>query len=124
MDIKTKLIDFRGLLNKKGPYHFVNTIDLVKIFLQLFYSEKIVVVLYDCKKRINQIPKLVILKRDNWDAYHIGEQSDIAVIEFDDLIKAQDWVFSFPIDRDDPVKYDVYMNCKKIMDQNGRIKNG
>jgi hypothetical protein len=109
--------NFKGLLKKKKEYHFLNIPDLVHFFISIFYKEKIIVVIYDCKNVFDEIAKLSILKRDNFQAYQLGLESDIVLIEFNSLVRAEDWTFSIG----NKNKWEIFNNNIKVKD-NTNIK--
>ena len=90
--------NFTGILKKRKKYHFLNSIDLITYFIKENYSDTYVVVLFDCKTAFTKIPKLNILKRDDYSSYLLGLSNDWVIIEFENVSTAKDYVYSFPID--------------------------
>jgi len=114
--------DLKGLLNHRGMYHFVDQSKIMLLFVRQFYNEKTVVLIYECKKAFQLIPKLNILKRDDFSSYMLGINSDLVFVEFDTILLAQDWVFSFPPKTD--IHWEIYSNGKLYRNEKGKIKNG
>jgi hypothetical protein len=111
--------NFAGLINKYGPYHFLNTKDLIRFFIQSFYKENAVAFIIDCKEAFNTIPRLNILKRDDYTAYEKGIISDHLIIEFPELKKAEDWCFALPMKSQ--LKWEIYVNGRLIRNEKGII---
>jgi hypothetical protein len=107
--------------SKYGPYHFLNTKDLLRFFIQIFYKDSAVAFIPDCKQAFNIIPKLNILKRDDFTVYEKSGIFDHVLIEFPDLKKAEDWCFSLPIKNQ--LNWEIYLNGKLYRNEKGLIKN-
>jgi hypothetical protein len=105
---------------KSGEYAFINVSELLTIFLTLFYPNKVVVVLFDCKEWVEFIPKLQVLKRDKWTAYHWAKNNEIAIIEFGSIVQAEDWVFS--ISNKIPAKFNLYDNVRLVRNEKGKVQ--
>lgn len=95
---RTYIKRFFGLLKKRKGYHFLNAIDLLAYFIQLHYIDECVLVILDCKKAFSGLPKLNILKRDDYDSYLMGFENDYVIIEFANIAAAKDYAYSFPMD--------------------------
>jgi hypothetical protein len=112
--------NLKGLLRVKGEFRFVNNADLIQMFVKIFYPKIAVVVIYDCKKAFELIPKLTIKKRDDFTAYMMGTLSDMLFVEFDTPLLASDWAFSFPIKSG--IRWEIYSNGNLIRNEKGVIK--
>jgi hypothetical protein len=112
----------KGLLKTFGEYTFLKQSDLIRLYLEVFYPESIVVVVYDCQLALEYIPRIAILKRDNFLAYLKCEQSDFIIVEFDNIGLAEDWVFSFPGRSKAEIKYEIYINKRLLRNEKGTIK--
>lgn len=84
-------------MKKKNQYHFLNLNDLISFFVEQHYKDKSILVIMDCKEAFTSIPKLNILKRDNYSAFLLAFLNDIAIIEFGSLSEIKDFVYGFPI---------------------------
>jgi hypothetical protein len=116
----SKSTNNKGLLRRSGDMQFINFNEIMRIFLSLFYKDDVVVVLYDCNKMCDMIPKLQILKRDHWGAYYWASHNEIAIIKFESVPKAEDWVFS--ISRNTLAKWEVYNKTIIIRNEMGKVK--
>lgn len=113
--------NFVGLLKKRNGYHFLNQVDLLSYFIREQYPDKCVLVLYDCKILFNSIPKLLILKRDDFTTYLMGLQHEFVIMDFDNITKAEDWAFSNVSYK---IKFSIFSNGKLIRNEKGLISNG
>lgn len=109
--------NFVGLLKRKGDYHFLNSSDLVHFFIKETYKKSCVLVLYDSKTAFLTIPKLTILKRDNYDAFLLGLANDFVVIKFNNQNSAIDFAYELPIDVN--IKWEIY-DKGRIIKKNGK----
>jgi hypothetical protein len=112
-------INLQGLIKKRKGYHFVNSIDLVKFFVKEIYPNECIVALLDCKAAFTSMPKLNILKRDDYSTYLMGLANDIVLIEFANILVAKDYVYSLPIDLKLP--YIIFINGKIIETDKGKV---
>jgi hypothetical protein len=110
--------NFVGLLKKRRGYHFLNSIDLMRYFIEEHYSDSCVAVLLDCRTAFTSIPKLNIMKRDDYSSYLMGLQNDFVIIEFANISTAEDYIFGFPMDL--KIKYLIFNNGKLIRTEKGR----
>jgi hypothetical protein len=110
----------KGLLRKSGDMQFVNQSEIMRVFLNLFYKNDVVVVLYNCPKHCEEIPKLQILKRDNWGAWWWATHNDTVIIKFESVPKAEDWVFS--ISRKAQAKWELFNKTVLIRNETGVVK--
>jgi hypothetical protein len=110
----------KGLLNKKGSYHFLNEENLIGLFIKIYYRQSVMIVLPDCMKAFETIPKLIVLKRDNFSAFRMGSISDYVFIEFESVKKAEDFVYSFPMKS--KLKFFLFSNTRLIMTEEGKTK--
>lgn len=118
--ISLESTNLKGLMRVRGEYRFVNTADLIRMFIKIFYPKTSVVVIYDCKKAFDEIPKLTIKKRDDFTCYMMGAVSDMVFVEFNSPLSASDWAFSFPIKSG--IHWEVYSNGTLIRNEKGLVK--
>lgn len=118
--ILSKTTNNKGLLRKSGNMQFINSDEIMRVFLSLFYKNEVVVVLYNCNKMCEVIPKLQILKRDNWGAYYWASHTDTAILTFDSIAQAEDWVFS--ISRNALAEWDLFSNTILLRNEQGKVK--
>lgn len=118
--ILSKTTNNKGLLRRSGNMQFINDNEIMRVFLSLFYKNDIVVVLHNCDKICDSIPKLAILKRDNWGAFYWASHNNTCIITFESVAKAEDWVFS--ISKNALAKYDLYDNTILIRNESGKVK--
>ena len=111
--------NFGGLLKHRRGYHFLNPNDLLRYFIQEHYPDECVVVLLDCKKAFINIPKLNILKRDDYSSYLMGISNDWVIIEFANIAMAVDYVYSFPAELQ--LQYLVYKNGQLTQTEKGKV---
>lgn len=99
----------RHLKNKKyGNYQFCKKDDLINLWVNTYYSNRVVVVLFEAYRAFDSIPMLNILKRDNFAVYMEGIQSEYTFIEFETPEKACDFVYAF--DYKHSIKWVIYNN--------------
>jgi len=111
--------DFKGLLHIKNEFRFLNQQDIIKFLITILYKNKSVLVIYDCKKAFEVIPKLNIKKRDDFTIYMMGKLHDFLFIEFDSPLVASDWAFSFPTK--ERIHWEVYSNGILLRNEKGKI---
>jgi hypothetical protein len=111
---------YRGLIKKRRGYHFLNSIDLITYFINAHYADSCVAVLLDCRAAFTQIPKLNILKRDDYSSYLMGLANDHVIIEFANVVTAEDYVFGFADEA--KIKWVIYKNGKLVRNEKGLIK--
>jgi hypothetical protein len=116
----SKSANNKGLLRRSGDMQFLNKSDIMRIFLNLFYKHDVVAILYDCDVHCDNIPKLQILKRDNWGAYWWAKHNEIVIIKFESVPKAEDWVFS--ISRNTLAKWEIYDKTILVRNDMGKVK--
>jgi hypothetical protein len=80
--------------------------DLVNLWINTYYPDKVILVLYNCHEAFDSIPVLNILKRDNLKVYNIGMLSDFAFIKYETPEKACDFVYNFEYRRN--LKWTIY----------------
>jgi hypothetical protein len=112
--------NLKGLLKIRGEFRFVNQTDIMKLFVTMLYPKKSVVVIYNCKKAFETIPKLNIKKRDDFTTYMMGMTTDIVFVEFDAPLVASDWAFAIP--PKSGIHWEVYSNGTLIRNENGVVK--
>jgi hypothetical protein len=95
---------------KYGNYQFCVIEDFVDLWVKVYYPDKPVVVLFNSFNAFDTIPMLNILKRDNYKVYMEGIKSEYTYVEFDDVVKACDFVYGFDYKYD--IKWVVYNNGK------------
>ena len=121
MNLKMKKSkNFKGLLKKRKQFHFLNSKDLVRYFVEQHYSKKCVVVILNCKEAFVTVTKLNMLKRDDYSAYLLGLANEYVIIEFNSQVAAEDYVYSFPIDA--KIMYLIFVNSKLVRTDKGKIK--
>jgi hypothetical protein len=113
-----RIPNFRGLLRTDQEYTFIKLKDLIQLYISLFYKDDIVVVILDPQLAIEYVPKIKMLKRDNLDAYLKAKHCNFILIDFDTVISAEDWVFSFPTNE---IRYEIYDKTKLVRNQEGKI---
>ena len=99
--------------SKYGNYQFCKRDDLINLWINQYYKDKVVVVLYDSYKAFESIPFLNILKRDRLPVYLEGIQSEYTFVEFETPEKACDFVFGFEYKTE--LKWVIYNNGKLHM---------
>lgn len=112
-----KVPNFRGLLRTNQEFSFIKLNDLIKLYIYLFYKDEIVAVIFDPKLAIEYVPKIMMLKRDNLDAYFKAKICDFIIVDFETVSQAEDWVFSFPTNE---IRYEIYQNSKMIRNNEGK----
>lgn len=115
---------YKGLLKTFGEFTFLRRSDLIRLYLEIFYPDSTVVVIYDPKLALEYVPRISMLKRDNFLAFLKCEQSDFIIVEFDNIGLAEDWVFSFPGRSKAEIRYEIYIDKRLIRSNEGRIKRG
>ena len=113
-----RIPNFRGLLRSEQEYSFIKLNDLIKLYVSLFYSKDIVVVILDPQLAMEYVPKIKMLKRDNLDAYLKAKHCNFIVIDFETIVAAEDWAFSFPTN---DIKYEIYKHTKLIRTNEGKV---
>jgi len=113
-----KIPNFRGLLKINQEFNFIKLTDLIQLYVYLFYPKDIIVVILDPQLAIEYVPKIKMLKRDNFDAYLKAKYCNFIVIDFESIVAAEDWVFSFPTNE---IKYEIYSKTKLVRSQEGKI---
>lgn len=111
--------NYGGLLKKRRGYHFLNSIDLLTYIIREQYADACVAAILDCKTAFTGIPKLNILKRDDYSTYLLGLANDHVIIEFANVTTAEDYVFGFPIESN--IRYLIFKNGKLIRNEKGRV---
>jgi hypothetical protein len=112
-----KVPNFRGLLKIDREFNFIKLTDLIQLYVYLFYPDNIVVVILDPQLAIEYVPKIKMLKRDNLDAYLKAKHCNFIVVDFESIVTAEDWVFSFPTNE---IKYEIYNKTKLIRTNEGK----
>lgn len=110
--------NFGGLLKRRKGYHFLNSSDLLSYFIREQYPDACVAVLLDCRAAFTSIPKLNILKRDDYSTYLLGLANDYVIIEFPSATIAEDYVFGFPIELN--LQYLIFKNGKLVRTEKGK----
>jgi hypothetical protein len=109
--------NFKGLLKTYKEFTFLKQTDLLRYYIDSFYADKTVAIIYDCKDAIETVPRLSILKRDNYVAYIKATNSDIIIAQFDSITEGEDWLFSFRME----LKWEIYKNSKLVRNNKGMI---
>jgi len=113
-----KIANFRGLLKSDQEYNFIKTTDLIQLYVYLFHPKEIIVVIIDPQLAMEYVPKIKMLKRDNFDSYLKAKNCNFIIVNFKSINAAEDWVFSFPTN---DIRYEIYDNTKLIRNQEGMI---
>lgn len=113
-----RIPNFRGLLRTDQEYTFIKLQDLIQLYVSLFYRDDIIVVILDPQLAIEYVPKIKMLKRDNLDAYLKAKHCNFIIIDFDSIVAAEDWVFSFPTNE---IRYEIYDRTNLVRNQEGKI---
>ena len=111
--------NLKGLLKTHENLRFLKTSDLLRFYIEKFYHLYTVAVIYDCKEAIETVPRLSILKRDNYFAYMKAMKSDFIIAQFESITEAEDWLFSFRMD----LKWEIYQNKKLVRNNKGEVKD-
>jgi hypothetical protein len=90
--------NYKGLLKTHEELRFLKTSDLLRFYIDNFYPDITVAVIYDCKDAVETVPRLSLLKRDNYFAYLKASKSDFILAQFNSVTEAEDWLFSFRIE--------------------------
>ena len=109
--------NFRGLLRMDQEFTFIKLSDLINLYVSLFYSKDIIVVILDPQLAIEYVPKIKMLKRDNFDAYFKAKHCNFIIVDFESINNAEDWVFSFPTNE---IRYEIYDSAKLIRTNEGQ----
>jgi hypothetical protein len=109
--------NLKGLLKTYKEFTFLKQADLLRFYIDNFYPNQSVAVIYDCKEAIETVPRLSILKRDNYFAYIKATKSDIITIQFNSITEAEDWLFSFRMD----LRWEIYKNSKLARNNKGIV---
>lgn len=112
--------NYKGLLKTYKEFTFLKTNDLIRYYVSNFYPNKTIAVIYDCKEATEAVPKISILKRDNYLAYIKATTSDIIIVEFNSISEAEDWLYSFKMN----IKWEIYKDKKLVKNNKGNIKYG
>lgn len=112
--------NLKGLLHKRNEFHFVKQLDLIHLFITLFYPKGTVLIIYNGKKAFESIPKLIIKKRDDYTSYLLGMISDMVFVEFESPLIAADWAFSFP--EKAQIEWGIFLDSTLIRNQKGVVK--
>jgi hypothetical protein len=112
----------KGLLKTFGEYTFLKRSDLIRLYLEIFYPESIAVVIYTPNLALEYVPRIAMLKRDNFLAYRKAIDSNFIVVEYDNIGLAEDWVFSFPSNSKVNIEYEIYDKLRLVRNEKGRIK--
>lgn len=110
--------NFRGLLKTNEKYSFIKTTNLIQLYIYLFYPKETVVVILDPQLAMEYVPKIMMLKRDNLDAYLKAKHCDLIIVDFTSISSAEDWVFSFPTN---DIRYEIYDQAKLIRNNQGQV---
>ena len=113
------LKNLKGLIKKRRGYHFLNSIDLLTYFINEHYADTCVAVLLDCRTAFATVPKLNILKRDDYTSYIMGLHNDYVIIEFANMSVAEDYVFSIPDVTG--IRYLIFNEGKLMRNEKGLI---
>jgi len=108
--------NYKGLLKTHENLRFIKNSDLLRFYIENFYEESTVAVIYDCKDAIETVPRLSILKRDNYVAYIKAINSDFIIAEFGSIVEAEDWLFSFRME----LRWEIYKNKQMVRDNKGK----
>jgi len=111
----------KNLLSRRGEFYFLSIKQLIKYVVQIEYPKSVVVVFYDCVSAFEVIPKLNILKRDDYNTYLAGTKNDFVMIEFESIEKAEGLVFSIP-PQETKLKYNIFFKSRLIRDEYGLIR--
>lgn len=109
--------NYKGLLKTYKEFTFIKISDLLRFYLDNFYPEETVAVIYDCKEAVETVPRLSMLKRDNYFAYLKAEKADFIIAQFNSVTEAEDWLFSFRME----LKWEIYKRKKLVRDQKGKV---
>jgi hypothetical protein len=109
--------NYKGLLKTHENLQFLKTTDLLRFYIDKFYESNTVAVIYDCKAAVETVPRLSLLKRDNYFAYIKATKADFILAQFNSITEAEDWLFSFKMD----LKWEVYKNKKLVRNEKGKI---
>ena len=112
-----RIPNFRGLLRTDQEYSFIKQTDLIQLYISLFYAKDIVVIILDPQLAIEYVPKIKMLKRDNLDAYLKAKHCNFIIVDFETILSAEDWVFSFPTNE---IKYEIYDQTKLVRTDKGK----
>jgi hypothetical protein len=109
--------NYKGLLKTHEELRFLKTSDLLRFYIDNFYPDITVAVIYDCKDAVETVPRLSLLKRDNYFAYLKASKSDFILAQFNSVTEAEDWLFSFRIE----LKWEIYKNKRLIRNEKGKV---
>jgi hypothetical protein len=108
--------NLKGLLKTYKEFTFLKQTDLLRFYIDTFYPDKTVAVIYDCKDAVETVPRLSILKRDNYFAYIKATKSDFIIVECNSVTEGEDWLFSFRME----LKWEIYKNNKLVRNNKGK----
>jgi hypothetical protein len=109
--------NYKGLLKTHENLQFLKTTDLLRFYLDTFYPKSTVAIIYDCKSAIETVPRLNILKRDNYIAYIKALNANFILAEFNSVTEAEDWLFSFRVE----LKWEIYKNKRLVRNEKGKV---
>lgn len=110
--------NLKGLLKTYKEFTFLKNTDLLRYYIDNFYPNQTIAIIYDCKEAVETVPRFSILKRDNYLSYIKATKSDIITIQFDSVTEAEDWLFSFRMD----LKWEIYKSGRLVRNNKGIIK--
>lgn len=109
--------NLKGLLKTYKEFTFLKISDLLRLYIDYFFPEGTIAVVYDCKQAVQTVPRLNMLKRDNYFAFLKAIKSDFIIIQFDSVTEAEDWLFSFRME----LKWEIYKNKKLIRNEKEKV---
>jgi hypothetical protein len=109
--------NLKGLLKTHKEFTFLKQQDLLRFYIGTFYPDTTVAVIYDCKDAVETVPRLSILKRDNYFAYIKATKSDFIIVKCNSVTEGEDWLFSFRME----LKWEIYKNNKLVRNNKGKV---
>jgi hypothetical protein len=109
--------NFKGLLKTHKELTFLKQNDLLRFYIDNFYPDKTVAVIYDCKEAVETVPRLSLLKRDNYFAYIKATKADFIIAQFESIAEAEDWLFSFRME----LRWEIYKHKKLMRNHKGKV---
>lgn len=107
----SNLIFKAGIVKKREKnFQLLSQDDLLTYFVINNYKDTPVLVIYDVNKYVDEIPRLKLLKRDNFKQYLLCEEHEILIASFHSINDAFDYISSLSPKMDNEIKWRILFN--------------